>query len=146
MSGVPQGSILGLVVFNTFISDIDDGCKFADDPKLSAAVDTMKGIHPGGLHRLEKWAHENLMRLSKAKCKALYLGQGNPRYVYRLGEELTDSSPAGKNLGVLMDGKLDMSQPCVLAANCILGQEGCGTLGADPEGGCEDAQAAAPLL
>ncbi|RMC10249.1 hypothetical protein DUI87_13051 [Hirundo rustica rustica] len=68
--------------------------------------------------------HRNLMRFDKAKCKAFHQGHSDPWYLKRLGEEQIKISRAVDS-EVLVDERLDMSQPCVLAAQKVIQILGC---------------------
>ena len=51
------------------------------------------------------------MRLKKSKCKDLHLGYGNLHYQIKLGDERMEHSLDEKDLGVVVDGKLEVGLP-----------------------------------
>ena len=58
----------------------------------------------------------NLVKFNKSKYRILHLGRSNRKHLYRLWADLLERSSAGKNLGVMMDSRLAVSQHCALLA------------------------------
>ncbi|KAK4826272.1 hypothetical protein QYF61_006719 [Mycteria americana] len=116
-----EGAVLGPVLFNMFTNDLEEGVKciiskFADGTKLGGAVDPLlrdrrpcRGIWIDWKH----WAIISGMTFNKNKCWILHLGRSNAGHKYKWGEAWLESSPEERDLGVLVDRRLNMNQQCV---------------------------------
>jgi hypothetical protein len=134
-SGIPQGSVLGPVLFVCFINDLPNVIHtmvhiFADDTKVYNSVDSQSGSSDlqEDLNRLQEWSDTWLLKFNAAKCKVMHLGSRNPKVEYTMSEggsvKTLGVTEVEKDLGVHVDNQLKFSQhvdQCVNKASKLLG-------------------------
>ena len=118
-SGVPQGSVLGPVLFLIYVNDIDDGLtckisKFADDTKIASKITTTldKETLQSDLDRLACWASKWQMKFNVDKCKVLHIGSNNNRVQYLMNGQQLNAVNKEKDLGIIISSDLKPSQHC----------------------------------
>ena len=112
-SGVPQGSVLGPLLFLVYINDLPETVQgnikmFADDTKLYSTVSTPgDGISlQADLDCLVHWSDIWQLPFNESKCKVLHLGRTNPHYQYSMRGIPMSCTHVEKDLGVHIDDEL----------------------------------------
>ena len=135
ISGIPQGTVLGPVLFVVYINDLldkisSDGLMFADDTKIYRKITTREDALQlqSDIDKLEEWSKIWQLHFNHDKCHVLTLGKfDNIQYAHRYavyGNEIEHVFDE-KDLGVTIDSELKFEEHIakkVNIANAIVGQ------------------------
>jgi hypothetical protein len=130
ISGVPQGSVLGPLLFLIYINDIDEGIKgmiskFADDTKIAGEINVHRdSVLQEDINTLCRWADTWQMKFNKEKCKVVRFGNSLLDSHYYMENECLKRVVEEKDLGVMVHSSLKGSRQCheaVKKANRCLG-------------------------
>ncbi len=114
-SGIPQGSVLGPLLFVIFINDlpesvVSDVFLFADDTKIFRVIKSEEDQETlqNDLDKLNEWSEKWLLKFHPAKCKHMHIGrQMTNQPVYSLSSTNLESTKKEKDIGVFFDENLD---------------------------------------
>lgn len=122
-SGVPQGSVLGPLLFVIFINDMPEVCKsilklYADDSKLLSHVQREEHANQlqQDLNSLIEWADQWQMSFNKEKCVVMHLGADNGRFDYKMGDGILSKTNSERDLGIVITSDLKSSEQSRRAA------------------------------
>ena len=132
ISGVPQGSVLGPLLFILFINDLPDclnscSCKiFADDTKIARSANNLEDVEliQQDLEQLYEWTTEWQLKFNAKKCHVIHFGRKNPHSLYHLNGTLINEVSQEKDLGIVVSDNLTAHKnvlECVKKANKTLG-------------------------
>ena len=123
-SGVPQGSVLGPLLFLIYINDMPDVVSsaikmFADDTKVYRNVS-----HPYQIQELQhdidcvvEWSDRWQLPFNQAKCKCLHVGSGNQKHAYLIRDTVLESVSEERDLGVHIDSTLKFRKQAASAVS-----------------------------
>ena len=113
LSGIPQGSVQGPILFIIFINDQPDVVRstvkiFAYNTKLFPEVRSVDGSEKlqQDLDNLVLWSQKWQLGFNESKCKVIHLGTSNTRHQYTMNATPLKSTPDEKDLGVVLDEEL----------------------------------------
>ena len=119
LSGVPQGSVLGPILFLIYINDLDDDItskvlKFADDTKVFRKIksDADRQHLQDDLKKLIEWSEKWQMLFNFGKCKCLHTGHGNEDAQYTMGGTVLNTTLKEKDLGLTISADMKVSEQC----------------------------------
>ena len=133
VSGIPQGSVLGPMLFVCFVNDLPNVVTssvllFADDTKIFTEVPVNQQTLQQDLDKLQIWSNEWQLRFNATKCKVMHLGKQSDPASYSMtsdGKAVTlETIQMEKDLGVNVDADLVFDQHVAIQtkkANKLLG-------------------------
>lgn len=130
-SGVPQGSVLGPLLFIIYVNDIHVNVQtnialFADDTKIGGKSNTPENrfLIQNDLEKIYEWSILWEMKFNLNKCKTLHVGAANNKHSYTMGNHVINDVTSEKDLGVFVSSDLKNKMQCIDAAkraNRVLG-------------------------
>lgn len=130
-SGVPQGSVLGPLLFVLFINDLPEVSDsivklFADDAKLYSTASTLAECEKiqRNIDNLYEWSQKWLLKFHPDKCKVMKIGKNHQEFTYKMGDVPLGETSEEKDLGIVTDSGITFRQHIAMKiskANQVVG-------------------------